>query len=213
MNEKEKAYCKHDLNLMRKAKVNSAFGMMCDELLSDLSEKMLDAMLETNYHFHTTKSELEEIAELMKMHRELDDTVEYPDEEYSADGKILFTENLVESIKNAGFTRIAGLIGDYDCIAMNGFEGLYWDFEDYYRYGVILQVGSFGFVGTEEQFFESFTILGVLQEAWGCWGATNEEARKRNFKLADEEYKSMIEEEKELAKYMASLGVYAIIKI
>ena len=228
MNEKEKAYCKHDLNVLfgsavdteshyPKTQVSSAFGMMCEDLVEstqqkDYGEEMLDIMLGTNYKFNATKSELEDYAELMKESREYYGT-EFPAERYSPDDKIMYTESLIETLKDFGFEKIANLIGRECCIVLNGFDGSYLDFEDCYRYGSVLQIGKIASYDTDCYYFEGRSILAILQESWGYLTATNEEARKRNFKLADEEYKSLIEEEKKLARFMASLGVYAFIQI
>lgn len=226
------------MDIKEKTQVSSAFGMMCDGFSDDEFEKlcdefdkitesalegyyerpcygeeMLDIMLGTKYTFNAIKSELEDYAEQMKRHREYYGT-EFPAERYSPDDKILYTESLFDTLKNFGFVKIANLLGNYNCVALNGFDGSHIDFEDCYRYGAVLQIGKI--VYDDEDYccyFKGLPIIAILQESWGYLTATNEEARKRNFKLADEEYKSLIEDEKKLAKFMASLGVYAIIQI
>lgn len=89
MDKKEKAYCKHDLNVLfgnevqkveptqhSKTEVSSMYGMMCDELVfseetinelvrikTNYDNEKLNAMLGCKYLFTPTKSELEEYAE------------------------------------------------------------------------------------------------------------------------------------------------------
>lgn len=228
MDKKEKAYCKHDLNVLfgnevqkveptqhSKTEVSSMYGMMCDELVfseetinelvrikTNYDNEKLNAMLGCKYLFTPTKSELEEYAEDMKRRHELFQ-LDHPAELQSFFSKVLYTENLFDTLKYYGFSKIVNLLGGYSCVALNGFDGSYYDTG-------ILQIGSFGFVGTKKQHFESFPILAILQESWGYHSGIEKETA---LKLADKEYANLIEEEKRLGRFMASLDVYAIIDI
>lgn len=187
MNNIEKAYCKHDLNVL--------FG-------NGLSygEEMLDIMLGTKYTFNAIKIELEEYAEQMKRQREYYGT-EFPAKRYSPDGKILYTESLFDTLKDFGFVKIA-LLGAYDCIALNGFDNSYIE-------GAILQIGKIVYGEDYCCYFKGYPILGVLEESW----ISDTESKSEGLRRADEEYATLIEDEKKLARFMASLGVYAIIQI
>lgn len=167
-----------------------------------MNEMAYYIMSGTKYYFNATKSELEEYKEHMKYNRERYEW-EFPAERYSPDGKILYTESLFNTLKDFGFGKIVNLLGGYSCVAFNGFDASYCD-------GGILQIGNFGFMGTEEQYFESFSILDILQETWGYHSGLEKEIALR---LADKEYETLIEDEKKLAKFMASLGIYAIIEL
>jgi len=224
------------MDKIEKTQVSSMYGMMCDGLAyedeiekavdefikvteSDLEElgcserptygeEMLDIMLGTKYTFNAFKGELEDYAEQMKRHREYYGT-EFPAERYSPDGKILYTQSLFDTLKDFGFVKFA-LLGAYDCIALNGFDGSCIDFDYNYRYGSVLQIGKIAYDDEDYCcYFKGYPILGILEES----RISDTESKSEGLRRADEEYATLIEDEKKLARFMASLGIYAIIQI
>ena len=211
------------MDMKEKTQVSSAFGMMCDAFSDEMDEAIAKLQNEVQilhfpeleeyvknlfgkkYYYNVTKSELEEYAKDMKAKREYYNW-EFPAKRYSPDGKILYTESLIETLSDLGFEKIALICGSSMCVALNGFDGSYGE-------DGILQIGSFGFIGTEEQFFEAFPISSILMEKWGYWSAKNELDRDSALQLADEEYICMMDVEEKLARFMIENDIYAIIQI
>lgn len=149
---------------------------------------------DTKFNFNVTKTELEEYSEKLKENRKYSFLVP---ECYSADGRIMYTKSLFYTLKKCGFERLAGLCADFMCVAMNGFDGSHLD--------GILQIGNFGFFGTEEQYFESFSVLEIYSKAIAS--SVNDDSSNAR------EYLALFEEEKKLARHMANLEILAIIEL
>ena len=201
MNNIEKAYCKHDLNVL--------FGETVD-LESNFPDNYLDNLFDTaksltkNYYFNATKSELEEYAKKLKMRHKLYD-LKFPSEIYSPDGKILYTECIYSALKDFGFVTIPLICGSFKCIALNGFDSI-CD-ED------ILQIGNIISSDTDAFYYEGSSISTVLKKKWGFWSAEDEKDREIALQLADEDYIVLFEDEVNLARFMIENDIYAIIQI
>lgn len=111
MNDIEKAYCKHDLNVLFGESVDTE-SHFPDELVSDYPYSNV------KYSFNGSKKELTEYAKEMKSYR-LFNKSDCPCDKFSSDGKILYTENLSHTINYFGFSKIAKLLESNDGIIFN----------------------------------------------------------------------------------------------
>lgn len=175
--------------------MNVLYGVVGAELVSDMST--LFEKSTTKYSFNGSKKELTVYAKEMKDYL-LFNKSDCPCDIFSSDGKILYTENLFHTINYHGFSKIANLLVNCDCIAIVGNN---------------LQIGNIIYSDTDAFYFKGYTILEILQESWGYLTATNEESKISNFKLASQEYSTFTDEELRLARWMGNLGVNALVNI